>query len=202
MAMHLNMELLTRKLGPMPTWCWMLAGLGAAVLYKTVRDNKKASDAQTADGSSTGAAAGAQLIGGDQAPPVVFQNYTTITNPIVPPGAGRMHTPAYPPTWATPVINGPPAATPPPAPTPPTAAPPPAPPAPTQPRGQWVTVAKFTTKNPPWNSTLSGIAKQIKGSAATSVWSAIWNAPENAAERARRKAPNKIQPGDRIFVPA
>jgi hypothetical protein len=199
MALKLNTELLTRKLGPMPTWAWMLAGLGVAVIYKTVRDNKKASDAASADGSSTGEAAGAQLIGGDQAPPVVFQNYTTITNPIVPSGAGRLHPPAAPPPPG-PAPTTLPAITPVPAPA---GGPAPYhPPAPAAPRGTWVTVAKFTTKNPPWNSTLSGIAKQLKGSASTATWSAIWNAPENAAERTRRKAPNLIQPGDRIFVPA
>jgi nucleoid-associated protein YgaU len=171
-------ELLTRKLGPMPTWAWMLIGIGLAVIWKSIQASR-ANDQAKADETPTG---DPELIGGDQSPPVVFQNFTTFTgSPWSPPSRGR---------------TSPPVAPPPPGPVNPL---PPAGPG-TQPTGHWVTVAKFTTHNPPWNSTLSGIAKHLKGN--QNAWQAIWNAPQNAAEKARRKDPKHIQPGDRIFVPA
>jgi hypothetical protein len=64
-----------------------------------------------------------------------------------------------------------------------------------------VTVAKYTTKNPPWNSTLSGIFGHYKSTTTAKKWQDIWNAPANAALRAKRGAENRIQPGDKIFVP-
>ena len=32
-------------------------------------------------------------------------------------------------------------------------------------------------------------------------WREVWMAPENALLRARRAVPEKLQPGDRVFVP-
>lgn len=61
-----------------------------------------------------------------------------------------------------------------------------------------VKVVKFTTKNPPWNSTISGIASHygIKN------WMTVWNDPKNAALRKLRKNnPKLIQPGDIVHVP-
>jgi len=61
-----------------------------------------------------------------------------------------------------------------------------------------VRVAKYTTKNPPWNSTISGIASHygIKN------WMTLWNDPKNAALRKSRKnTPKLIQPGDIVYVP-
>lgn len=58
-----------------------------------------------------------------------------------------------------------------------------------------VTVVKYTTKNPPWNSTLSGIAAHYK-----KTWQSVWNDPKNAGLRSRRKDPKNIRPGDKVYV--
>src|SRR5947207_6839309 len=87
-------SLIMRKVGPMPVWAWGLAGLGAAVAYASWKKNKGATATPTADPTAT-------LIGGDQQPPVVFQDYdTTIINtPVtVPPGGGRVTPPVHVPT--------------------------------------------------------------------------------------------------------
>jgi hypothetical protein len=65
-----------------------------------------------------------------------------------------------------------------------------------------VTVAKYTSSNPPWNSTLWGIAKHFGYGAGSNNWTSIWSAPQNAALVARRKNPKYIQANDQIFVPA
>lgn len=64
--------------------------------------------------------------------------------------------------------------------------------------GKFVDVAKYTTKNPPWNSTLWGIWNHFK---TTANWQAIWNHPLNADLRKKRGAADRIQPGDKVFVP-
>ncbi len=61
--------------------------------------------------------------------------------------------------------------------------------------GHYVTVARWTAKNPPWNSTLGGIARHYGKSA-----SHVWNLPKNAGLRQRRRSMNRIQPGDRVWV--
>lgn len=58
-----------------------------------------------------------------------------------------------------------------------------------------VTVKKYTTANPPWQSTISGIAGHYGKSA-----SAVWNDPKNAALKAKRKQQNLIRPGDVVYV--
>lgn len=58
-----------------------------------------------------------------------------------------------------------------------------------------VRVVKYTSKNPSWASTLSGIAGHYGKS-----WQTVWNDSKNAGLRARRKSPNKIQPGDTVYV--
>lgn len=185
--------MLTRKVGPLPVWVWAVIGLALAIIYKTIMANRAASAAAAAQ---TDPGTGVQLIGGDQTPPVVFQNFTNVTTPItVPPGGGRMFPPVMPPVGTTPPVNMIPPIIP--RIIAPGVAPPPPPSAPA---GQWVTIAKWTKVNAPWNSTLFGIAKQLKGNG--NAWGAIWNDPANAAERTRRKEPKLIQPGDRIFVPA
>jgi hypothetical protein len=60
-----------------------------------------------------------------------------------------------------------------------------------------VTVKKFTEKNPPWQSTISGIAGHYGKSAST-----VWNYAKNASLRAKRGSMSKIQPGDKVYVPA
>jgi chitodextrinase len=58
-----------------------------------------------------------------------------------------------------------------------------------------VTVAKYTTKNPPWNSTISGIAAKYG-----TTTSAVWNDPKNAGIKRARRDPKLIRPGDKIYV--
>jgi hypothetical protein len=69
-----------------------------------------------------------------------------------------------------------------------------------KPAGQWVTVAKWTAKNPPWNSTVWGMASHLYHNG--NRWTSIWNAPQNAALKSRRKVPEHIQAGDKVWVPA
>jgi hypothetical protein len=58
-----------------------------------------------------------------------------------------------------------------------------------------VRVVKYTSKNPPWNSTLSGIGKHYGKS-----WVTVWNDSKNASLRKLRGSPNKIRPGDVVYV--
>lgn len=173
---------LTRKYGPMPLWAWMLVGLGLALVYRSWQANKAAAAQQTPTTVDT-------------TPPMVDQTFVTVNAPIntapdEPPGQGRAEPPGPGPT---------PVPIPSPAPVPvrgpvkgaPT-------PAPAKPAGHYETVAKWTAKNTPWNSTIWGIATHFK----IKNWQTVWNAPQNASLRARRKDPKLIQPGDRVFVPA
>lgn len=66
-------------------------------------------------------------------------------------------------------------------------------------KGKYVTVAKWTPKNAPWNSTVWGITSHLLGPKTS--WKTVWNAPQNSALRAKRKDPKKIQAGDKIWVP-
>lgn len=60
-----------------------------------------------------------------------------------------------------------------------------------------VTVAKFTSKNPPWNSTISGIAGHYGHGG---DWQSTWNDPQNAKLKASRGKPESIRPGDTVKV--
>ena len=66
---------------------------------------------------------------------------------------------------------------------------PPAKPAPARPVTSYVTVGRFTSRNPPWNSTLSGIAGHYK----TSVAALLRLNPTI-------RNPNLIHPGQRVRV--
>lgn len=59
-----------------------------------------------------------------------------------------------------------------------------------------VTVKKYTDKNPPWESTISGIAGHYHKTTAQ-----VWNYSKNASLRSKRKEMNKIQAGDYVYVP-
>lgn len=190
MDLSIKQSFLTNKIGPLPTWAWMLIGLGAAVGFSVIRANKTAAKAKATDQSTgdTTDDSGVDLIGGNQRPPIVFQSY--VTSLFQPPAGGRPGPPTAPPA-TTPPTTSPPV----PKPVPGKPAP-----APAKPGGQWVSVAKWTAKNPPWNSTLYGIAQHLKGKGAD--WPSIWNAPQNAALKSRRKKPELIQERDKIWVPA
>jgi hypothetical protein len=162
----------TRKFGPLPLWAYGVAVLIVVGIWRLWSDAQRA--------KSTQQDPGVQLIGGDQQPPIVFQSYTTVTNNDAPPGAGRT-TPPTPAPVPGPVV--PPKPVPGPAPAP----------------GTWVPVTRWTKKNPPWDSTIAGIAAHFGFGG---NWGPVWNAPQNADLRARRKQADLIQSGDRVFVPA
>jgi len=63
--------------------------------------------------------------------------------------------------------------------------------------GHTVTVVKWHPRNPPWDSTIGGIARHYHVSS-----SRVWLAPQNAQLRKLRKVPSRVKPGDRVFVPA
>jgi len=97
-----------------------------------------------------------------------------------------------PPVVVPPVVI-PPKPVPKPVPKPPVAKPVPRPAPP--PAYHSVRVVKYTTNNPPWNSTISGIAGHYGKS-----WPSVWNDAKNAALKRRRGVPERIQPGDIVYV--
>jgi hypothetical protein len=175
-------SILTRKTGPLPNWVWMALLLLVALIYSFWQRNRAAEVPLEEDNGPS-----VENVPGDQTPPPVFilpqAPQPSVTVPVTvntpapaPPAAGRPTPPVTPPKPAAPV------------------------PKPAAPAYQTVSVAKYTSKNPPWNSTIWGIAKQYGYGAAANNWSSIWNDPKNAALKAKRKDPKKIQPGDKIYV--
>lgn len=63
-----------------------------------------------------------------------------------------------------------------------------------------VRVVKYTTKNPPWNSTMWGIAKHYGYGSGKNNYVPIWNDAKNASLRKKRGTPTRIQPGDIVYV--
>lgn len=177
----------TRQLGPLPVWAWGGLTLGALLAVTTWQRNRKDSAAAAQNGGVTQQ----YKLPESLQPTYTFidQDRTLITMPWTPPGGGR---PPDPPGGGVTPTPPPPVATPPPVPS---VTPPPPPPA-----GQWETVVKWSkgqAKGTP--STLWGIAEKWYGNGST--WGQIWAAPQNAAIRGKRGTPQKIQPGDRIWVP-
>jgi hypothetical protein len=115
-----------RKYGPWPLWACAAVLLVLAAAWR-IWQSRKDNAAQAAAQQT-----GVDLIGGDQNPPVVFQSYTNITGPLVPPGAGRDHPPVHTPP-PQPHPNPPPAPHDPVVTPVPRPAPTPAPPAPAAP---------------------------------------------------------------------
>lgn len=175
------------KSGPLPNWAWGGLVLGGAVAFSSWQRNK--SEGKEKEATSMH---GVEVMPDSIQPTYVFQDYdyTNVTVPGAPPGGGR------PPTAPGPITIEPP---PKPAPTTPPRPTTPVKPAPKAPVGKLVTVAKWTKKNPPWNSTVWGITNRLLGPKAQ--WQAVWNAPQNMGLKAKRKDPTKIQPGDKIWVP-
>lgn len=178
-------SILTRKTGPLANWIWMAILLLVALVYSLWKRNKASADTNT-DGPTVDDTLG------NQTPPPVFilpQN----PQPSVPitinvPGSGTGATPSpAPPGAVKPVPSAPPKI--------------PAPPPKSTAAAYWVvTVDKYTSKNPVWNSTLWGIANHSGYGAKSDNWAAIWNDPKNAALKKKRGTPAKIQPGDKIYV--
>jgi hypothetical protein len=186
---------LTQKFGPLPGWAWGGLGLGVALAVASWRKNQ-ADSAENEDG----------VVVEDYAlpdtlqPTYVFQNYdqdrTYVTVPQAPPAGGRPPDPVTPPV--KPPVK-PPVVTPP---KPPVVPPKPAPKPPAAPKGAWVTVVPYKSGQPKGTpSTISGIAQKVYGKSTSALWSQIWNAPQNATLKKKRGAMNKIQPGDKVWVP-
>lgn len=175
--------ILTKKIGPLPTWGWMAVGLGVAVVIASINGNKQKSREEAAAKGNAGdyggtygsdygyGASGPILIGGNQRPPVVFQNYTTMID--APPVGGRPFPPSAPPSA--------------PVPCPPSA-------------GRWVQIPPRRGPKAASGNPLAALAREIFGS--SDLWTSIWSAPENQALRARRKTPMMLRGGDRVWIPA
>lgn len=103
-----------------------------------------------------------------------------------PSGVYTIVPPAAPTSSATPTTPKP--ASPTTKPTPPAAKPKPKP-------GVTVTVRRWRRVNPPWQSSIGGIARHYGRRPET-----VWQHPRNAALRKRRRHMTSIQPGDRVFV--
>lgn len=189
-------NMLTRKVGPLATWIWLVIITVLAVGYYLYEKNKSGSSSSTAAADSVNAS---------QVPDYIVQNY------IGSPGGGTT-----PPATTPPPTTPPPVGTVPPGTVPPTAPPPkgpnpggliktPAPPKGPNPGGgikpkapkpgaqqyTTVTVAKWSAKNTPWNSTLSGIAEHYS----------VQGGYEALAKLNGIKNANLIYPGQKIKVP-
>jgi hypothetical protein len=172
-----------RKTGPLANWIWMAILLLVALVYSLWKRNAAGAGAEELDGPVV------DDVPDNQTPPPVFilpQNpqptvpvNVVVNNPGTPPGA--------PPVATRPTV-------------PPVVKPKPTAPAKPAVAYQTVKVAKYTSHNPPWNSTLWGIAKNAGYGSASKNWTTIWNDPKNAALKKKRGQPEKIQPGDTIYV--
>lgn len=188
------------KTGPLPNYAWMGMILGVALAYSLWKGRQ--SGGKSTDNADTDDTVG-EDVAGAMPPTYAFVAGDTIVNNNMPPWAGRPIANPGPPVTTPPPVTGPIGTLPGETPIkPPTTAPtkPTPPKAPAAPKGSYVSVVKYTTKNPPWNSTLSGIASHVLGSA--KLWTSIWNDPNNAKLKALRKKPELIRPGDKIWVPA
>lgn len=202
-----------KQVGPLPMWAWMGLTLGAALAYVSYRNGK----------TPTTKATDSTLPADNLGPLYVIQNYdqdqTYVTVPTAPPAGGRPPgPPPGPPVGGRPISIPripPPVFRIPPAPpagggpisipqlptTPPFRTPTvPAPTPPAAPAGQWADVVKWMAGQPAGTpSTLWGMAEKFYGNGAS--WRQIWDAPQNAAIRSKRGTPEKIQQGDRFWVP-
>lgn len=178
-------SILTRKTGPLANWIWMSILLLLALVYSIWKRNQSGANA-VEEGPEV------EEVGpGDQTPPPVFilpQNpQPTVPVNVVVNNPGNPTTPPSAPPVAT---------------KPPVKAPAPKPSAPAKPAVAYDTVkiTAYTTKNPAWNSTLWGIAKHAGYGSSSTNWKSIWDDPKNAALKKKRGRPEKIQPGDTLYV--
>lgn len=175
----------TRKTGPLPNWMWAAIALLLALVYALWQRNRSAA---SSEGPSTDTADDTL---DNQTPPPVFilpQN----PQPTVPVNVTVNNPPGTPPP-APPVATKPPPTQTPPKPSAPTKTPAVA--------YDQVGVVAYTSKNPPWNSTLWGIAKHYGYGSAADNYKAILNDPKNAALKKKIGGdPKKLPKGATVYV--
>jgi len=187
-APFMKQSVIWQRKGPLPVWAWLIVGLAVVFVVVWWRRNRAAAE-------STEAATGYEdELPGDQSAPPIFivpsaaTPAVNVNNPITVVPGPVVTVPTAPPAGGSP----PPVTPPKPAPTP----------VPKPPPGKKVSVVKFTTRNPPWNSTLWGIWNYARSRGGTAPnWQAVWNHPLNAALRKLRGSATRIRPGDTVFVP-
>lgn len=176
---------LRQKLGPFPTWAYLVFVTVILLGYYLYKKHKSGSSSSSSS-NTNGQALPGEATGAQNVPDYVFQSTTNIEEP---PESNTI-------SIGNPPVSPPPPTTPPPKSTTPSKPAPKPPPKSTTPpsKGQkyaTVTVTKWTASNTPWNSTLSGIAEHygVKGGyAALAKLNGISN-------------PNLIYPGQKIKVP-
>lgn len=188
---------LTKKVGPLPLWGW---GLGVAAVGFFVISRKKAA----------AAAAGAGSGGGDQGQ---FSTSTTTTDPTT--GDQTTYTASGPNSSITSpaqltygagpmgysggdvYVNLPPGEP---------QQGPPGPAGPQGPPGTNAPAAPTPPRNPDWGKwetvtngdSIRALTARVLGSG--EFWSQVWNDPVNKAIHDLRKSPDRLQPGDVVWV--
>lgn len=184
---------LKNKLGPLPTWAWMAIGLGIALAVSVWQKNRAGNEAK--DPEEPADASSDYTLPENLAPTYAFVDADTTlvtqtnTWPSRPPGGGRPGPPTVPtkPPVTLPDIKPRPI---------------PVKPAPQPPAGTTVTVVKWAKGQKNGTpSTVWGIAEKVYGKATQGLVAKIWDAPQNATLKKKRGVPDKIQPGDKIWVP-
>lgn len=181
-------NMLMQKLGPLATWVWLLIATVLIGVYYLYEKHK-----QGTAGTSTSTSTTASTANASQVPDIILQDYgapvtqTVTDNP--PPGSVP---PPQPPVRVPPPIRTPGVPPPkPPAPKPPVTKKKAPAPKPKPQQYATVTVAKWTSSNTPWNSTLSGIADHYH----------VSGGYQALAKLNGIKNPNLIYPGQKIKVP-
>jgi hypothetical protein len=173
-------SIIWQKKGGLPVWAWGGLVLLVALVFVWWRGRGDQTQAQ-ADQAATGYD---NLPGDQSAPPVfvvpqapnpIITTPITVTVPAAPPGGGRDGPPQVPPGQ------------PPPQPTP-------------SPPGGYVSVTKYPDNTAPKEATLWDIAHSWLPAGAAQ-WKQIWTHPLNADLAKKRRAPERIQAGDKLFVP-
>lgn len=165
-----------RKAG-LPVWAWggIALVLVLVIVWWRGRGQADANSTTTGDEDVPGNQTPPPVFIVPQAPNPIITTPITVTVPEAPPGGGRPGPPPVPPGM------------PPPAPTP-------------APPGGYVSVSKYPDKTAPREDTLYDIAQSWLPAGANQ-WKQIWTHPLNADLVRKRKAPEKIQSGDKLFVP-